>query len=55
MSDYIFEAYCDICKRGSDALESEEAAAAWRSDHFDAEHPNNPMKKANCRIKRKVA
>jgi len=32
---------------------SEESARAWRELHFDDQHPDNPMKKANCRIQRR--
>jgi hypothetical protein len=31
-----------------------ESAKAWREMHFDDQHPENPMKKANCRIQRRM-
>ena len=49
---YKFRAYCDICKEGSGYSDEPEDAAMWRMEHFDAEHPTNPMRKENCRIQR---
>lgn len=47
-----FQAYCDICKKGSEWFKSYESACMWRETHFACSHPKNPLKKANCRIKR---
>jgi len=48
-----YRAYCDICNSGGPwFVMSVERAKAWRDLHFDDQHPNNPMKKANCRIQR---
>lgn len=52
MDNYAFRAYCDICKTGSDPYGTDELAASWRELHFEKEHPDNPMLKENCRIKR---
>jgi hypothetical protein len=48
-----YRAYCDICNNGSPwFVMSVERAKAWRDLHFDDQHPDNPMKKENCRIQR---
>jgi hypothetical protein len=50
-----YRAYCDICNGGSEWFElSVESAKAWRDLHFDDQHPDNPMKKTNCRIQRRM-
>jgi len=53
-NDYEFRAYCDICRDGSDWVDTDPAAREWRESHFDSTHPDNPMKKANCRIQRRA-
>jgi hypothetical protein len=50
---YEFRAYCDICKEGSQWERSEQTAKTWRTEHFEKVHLDNPMKKTNCRIKRR--
>jgi len=45
-----YRAYCDICKHGSPWYPVVSSAKAWRELHFDDQHPDNPMKKVNCRI-----
>jgi len=50
-----YRAYCDICKGGSTwFVFSVEDAKAWRDLHFEDQHPDNPMKKENCRIQRRM-
>jgi len=49
----VYRAYCDICNHGGPWFEiTVEKARAWRELHFDDQHPDNPMKKQNCRIQR---
>jgi len=47
-----YRAYCDICNGASAWYPVESNAKAWRDLHFDDQHPDNPMKKQNCRIQR---
>ena len=47
-----FRAFCDICRESSPWFEVATGADQWRSDHFDEVHPDNPMKRQNCRIQR---
>lgn len=50
-----FRAYCDICKSGSMwVADGESNAVEWRRQHFADNHPDNPMKKENCRIQRRT-
>lgn len=55
MIDYKFRAYCDICKAAGPWYAAFKDAESWRSIHFDHKHPDNPMKKTNCRIQREDA
>ena len=52
MSGYTYRAYCDICKTESTDFDTDDGASTWREEHFDETHPDNPMKKTNCRIQR---
>ncbi|WP_167768629.1 hypothetical protein [Haloarcula amylovorans] len=52
MSEYLFRARCGICKTSSEWVESADDAREWRLDHFDSEHPDNPMATENCAIQR---
>jgi len=47
-----WRAYCDICNEPSKWYGAMYQARGWRDNHFDAVHPDNPMKKQNCRIQR---
>lgn len=51
---YQYSAYCDICKDGSEWFNTAAEAREWRADHFADEHADNPLKKTNCRIKRRT-
>lgn len=56
MSDVLvseYQGYCDICKHGSPWYPVPSKAKGWRDLHFEDQHPDNPMKKTNCRIKRR--
>lgn len=50
--EYSFRAYCDICNEPSKWFRVAYQARGWREIHFESEHPDNPMKKQNCRIQR---
>jgi len=47
-----YRAYCDICNHSSPWYPVVSSAKAWRELHFDDQHPDNPMKKQNCRIQK---
>lgn len=47
-----YRAYCDICNYSSPWYPVVSSAKAWRDLHFEDQHPDNPMKKENCRIQR---
>jgi len=49
---YEYRAYCDICKKPSNWRLTPKEAKTWRNEHFHSTHPDNPMKKVNCRIQR---
>lgn len=50
--EYSFRAYCDICNEPSKWFSVAYQARGWRDMHFESVHPDNPMKKQNCRIQR---
>ena len=52
MVEYEYRVYCDICKECVSTVEYIQPAVYERNKHFDKKHPDNPMKKANCRIQR---
>ena len=53
---YEFRAYCDICKcQVGRWFDSVKGAQEFRIAHFEESHPDNPMKKENCRIQRRVS
>jgi len=55
MSDYVFRAYCDACGTEGPWFDNDAEAVAWRREHFEEDHPDNPMRKQNCRIQRYAA
>jgi len=52
MSEYAYNAYCDICKHASPKYNTAALARGWRDLHFESVHEDNPLKKTNCRIQR---
>jgi len=51
---YQYRAYCDICSVASEWHTDVSHARKWRTEHFEAHHPDNPMHKQNCRIQRHI-
>jgi hypothetical protein len=50
--EYRFRGRCDACKTPGPWRETAEAAREWADNHFDDDHPNNPLVDRNTRVQR---